>query len=384
MDFRLSEKQLEWKRLAEEFARKEIAPHMVELDRRGEFSLDIWRKMGELNLLGMIFPKKYGGGGQDVLSMVMAMEGLGAGGCSFGSAMAWHPHMNDCGMGIVEFGSEEQKRKYLPKMATGEWIGCFGLTEPGAGSDAAALRTTAERRGDYFVLNGTKKFITNAPVCDLALVLTYTDISKGNKEGMSAFIVEKDFKGFSKGRPVQMEKMGERTVTTGELYFNDCEVPAANLLGKEGDGWRVLRHCTKWERVGPLAMLIGMIENVLDRCVDYSKKRITFGKPIAEHQAIQHKLADIKIALETSRILLYWTVWKHEAGILKTMDVSIAKIYIPEALMKASMDAIQVFGGIGYFQETEVERAARDIRLMLIAGGPSEIHRNIIGGRLTS
>lgn len=382
MDFSLTKEQIEWKESVKEFARREIAPSNIEVDQKAEVSWENWKKMADFGLLGMAFPKKYGGKGASPLETVQAFEGFAAGGGGFGTAAHWHCHMDDCGMSIVEHGKEVIKNKYLPKMARGELVGAFGLTEAGAGSDVSRLTTTAIRQGGDYLLNGMKTFITNAPVCNLATVIAYTDKPKGHREGMSAFIVEEGFPGFSKGPGFQGDKLGEHAVTTGELRFSNCRVPVENMLGNEGQGWQIMRDVLFWERYGPLGLTIGHMEEMLEKCIKYSKKRVTFGKPIAQHQVIRHKLADMKVRLEASRFLVYKIAWEKEREINDMMNVSIAKLFCSESFLQNATEGIQVLGGRGYMREYEIERNFRDARLLTIAAGTSEIQREIIGNRL--
>ncbi|MFC1823398.1 acyl-CoA dehydrogenase family protein [Thermodesulfobacteriota bacterium] len=384
MDFKLTERQAHWKESVKKFAQKEVAPFMVDIDRKAEFSWEIWKKIVDFKLPGMMLPKEYGGGGEDVTCAALAFEGFGAGGGSIGTGACWSVTMCDCGMGITLFGTEEQKKKFLPKICAGQWIGAFGLTEPNAGSDTAALETTAVRDGDHYILNGTKIFITNAPICHFVLTITYTDKSKGPREGLSVFLVEVDSPGFSRGEPYQAEKMGERAATTSELYLKDCKVPVENRLGSEGEGSTIMREILFWERGIVMDMLVGVMENVIEKTIEYAKKRVAFGKPIAQHQVVQHKIADMKVLLEATRLLVYNMVWKKQEGTIRTIDTSITRVFLADALMKVSSEAVQIHGGRGYMREYEVERVMRDAKLVQIAGGSQEIQRNIIGSRLVS
>ena len=282
---------------------------------------------------------------------------------------------------IWKFGTEEQKRKYLPKMCSGEWIGAYALTEPDAGSDALSLRTKAEKRGDYYILNGTKMFITNGPIADIVVVFATVDYTKRAK-GITAFIVEKGFQGFSVSR--ELDKMGQRTSPTGELIFEDCKVPVENRLGKEGQGVDILKESLEWERACLLAGTIGQIEYELNRCVRYANERVQFGRPIGQFQLIQEKLANMKMRLESARLLVYQAAWMKEKGIPAPMEAAIAKLAISETRVANALDAVQIHGGYGYMREFEVERVLRDSIAATIGAGTSEIQRITIAKHLLS
>jgi butyryl-CoA dehydrogenase len=381
MDFELSREQADFKRECKEFAANEIAPYLEEHDRNSTFFWEGWKKMGEFGLLGLPFPEEYGGSGASALDTAVAKEGFAAGGADWGICLAWGANTIIGGVPIWKLGNEEQKKKYLEPLARGEIVSCFGLTEPDAGSDAASIKTSANKVGDKYVLNGSKMFITNGPIADIAVVLAATDREKGAAGGISAFIVEKDFPGFRAGK--ELDKMGNRTSPTSELYFEDCEVPESNLLGDEGNGFvAVAKETLEWERAVMMAPAVGLMEANLERCLAYASEREQFGRPIARFQAIQHKLADIKVAMDTSRLLLYRAAWMKDRGIPAATEASVCKLFISEAAMKAASDAVQIFGGYGYVREYPVERAFRDSKLGEIGGGTSEIQRMIISRML--
>ena len=381
MDFMLSQEQQDFKRECKEFASKEIAPFLEEHDRNSTFFWEGWKKMAEFGLLGLPFPEEYGGSGASALDTAVAKEGFAAGGADWGICLSWGANTIIGGVPIWKLGTEEQKKKYLVPLAAGEIVSCFGLTEPDAGSDAASLSTSAKKVGDRYILNGSKMFITNGPIADIAVVLAVNDKEKGPRGGISAFIVEKDFPGFRSGK--ELDKMGNRTSPTSELFFEDCEVPAQNLLGEEGRGFVLVgKETLEWERAVMMAPAIGLMEANLERCLAYAKEREQFGQPIANFQAIQHKLADIKVAMDTSRLLLYRAAWMKDQGIPAAMESSVCKLFISEAAMEAANTAVQIFGGYGYIREYPVERSFRDSKLGEIGGGTSEIQRMIISKML--
>ena len=290
--------------------------------------------------------------------------------------LSWGADTILCAVPIWLLGTEQQREKYLPKLCRGEWVGAFGLTEPGSGSDAAALRTTAELKGDRWVLNGSKMFITNGPIGDVFVVFASTTKGAANR-GISAFIIEKSFSGFSAGK--DLNKMGNRTSVTSELVFDNCEVPEENLLGPLDLGFlSVGKETLEWERSCLIAPMVGGMEFMLETCTAYAKLREQFGKPIAEFQAIQHKLAEMKVAIDGARLLVYRVAWLKEQGRNAMLEAAIAKLWATEAAVRVSYDAGQIFGGYGYIHDYPVERFYRDTRLGTIGAGTSEVQRIII------
>jgi butyryl-CoA dehydrogenase len=376
VEFSLTPEQVAFQEAVLKFCRKEIAPLAEEADREGKFCWEAWRKMGEFGLLGLPFPAEYGGGDADVLTAVLAGEAMGRGGAEGGLLLSWGAHTYLCGDTIYKNGNEEQKKKYLPKIASGEWVGAMGLTEPDAGSDAASIRTTATRKGDVYVLNGTKMFITNGPIADVLCV--YATVNRELKHmGITGFIVEKGFPGFSVGK--KLNKMGVRASTTSELIFEDCVVPKENLLGEEGKGFLAALGTLEWDRSALLAPTVGGFEYILEQCARYAKERKQFGKPIAEFQAIQHKLADIKVFIEALRLLIYRVAWYKDQGRpLNHLEAAIAKLMAGDWGMLCASEAVQIHGGYGYIHEYPVERLFRDTKLGSIGGGTSEIQKTII------
>src|ERR1044072_5548111 len=302
MDFSIPQEYLDFKEAVYRFSKERLAPRATELDARAEFSWDNWRDMAGMGLLGLPFPEKYGGSQASPLATCIAMEAMGAAGVDAGTPLAWGAHTILCGVPIWLLGTERQKEKYLPKLCSGEWIGAFGLTEPGSGSDAAAMKTTAEHRGDRWILNGSKMFITNAPIANVFIIFTSTNKQAGNR-GISAFIVERDSPGFTIGKA--LVKMGNSTSVTAELSFDNCEVPDENMLGPLDAGFiAVGKENLEWERSCMIAPLVGSMQFMLDTCAAYAKERRQIGRPIAECQAMQHKLVDMKIAIEGARLLV--------------------------------------------------------------------------------
>ena len=377
MDFSFTEEQELLRKSVIEFAQNEILPGAAERDAEARFDRDLWDKAAAQGLMGLPYPEEYGGGGASVVTTSVAGEALGYGGFDSGFCLSWGAHVVIGGIPIWQLGTEEQKNKYLPKIASGEWISGLGLTEPEAGSDAAGIKTTAVKKDGFYVLNGTKTFITNGPVGDVFVVLASTDKEK-RSAGITGFIVEKGFPGFSVGK--EIEKMGNRSSPTSELIFEDCEVPAENMLGEENKGFMQVAMATlEWERSVMLASAIGVMEKQLEICIEYAKQRFQFNRPISSFQAVQFMLADMKMWLETSRWILYKVAWNKDAGIMDPLMASLSKLHITEVAMKAAHNAIQIHGGYGYTKDYAVERSIRDAQLGVIGGGTSEIQRWIIG-----
>lgn len=379
MEFSLTEEQIAFKKAVYEFAKNEIGGNQEEIlkaDENNEFRWNAWKKMADYGLLGLPFPEKYGGQGASVLTTTLAAEAFGKGATDAGLCLSWGAHMVLCGVPIWLLGTEEQRQKYLPRICDGTWIGGFALTEPNAGSDAASVQTTAKKTGDKYILNGTKMFITNGPIGKIFVTIASTDKS-AKHFGISAFIVESDFPGFSVSK--KLNKMGVRTSPTAELVFDNCEVPQENLIGQEGMGFvQVAQTILEWERSCLLAPGVGGMERMLETCIKYAKERYQFGRPIAEFQAIQHKLADMKVALEACKLLIYQVAWLKDQGIPAMLEASIAKLFVSEVGMRCAEEAVQIHGGYGYMKEYPVERGFRDAKLGTIGGGTSEIQKMII------
>lgn len=375
MDFSWTEEQLTYKDAVIKFAQKELNDGVIERDNHGELSRQNWQKCANFGILGLAIPEDYGGSAADILTTMLVMEGLGFGckdnGLIFGmNAQMWsvqHP--------ILEFGTEAQKEKYLPGLCSGEIIGAHGMSEPDSGSDAYSLRTRAEKVDGGYVLNGTKMFVTNAPVSDLAVVFATVDSSKG-MWGITAFIVEKNTPGFSISGKI--DKMGLRTSPMAELIFQDCFVPEENRLGPVGVGARIFNNSMGWERSCILASNLGVMERQLEMCINYARERVQFGQPIGKNQSVANRIVDMKVRLETARLILYKVAWLKKKGESAVLEAAMAKLYLSESFVQSGMDAIRTLGGYGYMTEFEVERDLRDAVGGTIYSGTSDIQRNII------
>ncbi len=376
MDFEFTEEQRMFKEQILRFARKEIVPRVESHDLNGEFDRQSFERLGEFGILGLHFPERLGGSDADVVTTVLAGESLGEAGVDGGLTLAYGAHTFLCADTIFVHGNDRQRAAYIPKLASGQWVGCMGMTEPDAGSDVAAITTRAEKKGDRYLLNGSKMFITNGPVADLAVI--YAKTGKDLKHaGISAFIVEKGRKGFSAGK--NLMKMGVRTSHTSALFLEDCEIPQENLIGQEGAGFQMAMQTVEWDRSALLAPFVGGMTHVLKKCARYARERYQFGRPIGQFQAIKHKLADIKIFIEAARTLCYRIAWcKDQGRPLNHLEAAVAKLYVGDWSLGPANDAMVLFGGYGYCHEYEVERYFRDSRLAPIGGGTSDIQKKII------
>ena len=376
MDFGLTEEQLMFKEQVLKFARREIVPRVQEHDLQGKFDRQSWKRLGEFGILGLHFPEELGGSGADVMTSVLAAEALGEAGVDGGLTLSYGAHTYLCADTIFSHGTDEQRRKYIPRLAAGDWIGCMGLTEPGAGSDVASLRTRAQRDGSHWILNGTKMFITNGAIADVAVIYAKTDPSAGHS-GISAFVVEKGTPGFSVSR--SLNKMGVRTSPTSELVFEDCIIPAENLIGAEGSGFLMAMQTVEWDRSALLAPFVGAVSFLIQRCSRYAQEREQFGRPIAYFQAVRHKLADMKIFLEAARSLVYRIAWcKDQGRPLNHLEAAVAKLFVGDWSLGPTNDAMVLHGGYGYCHEYDVERVFRDGRLAPIGGGTSDVQKVLI------
>jgi alkylation response protein AidB-like acyl-CoA dehydrogenase len=371
--FVLTEEQEHLRREIREFAAQEIAPHMAAWDEASEFPLAAVKKLGAMGLMGVIIPLEYGGAGLGYVDYVLAIEELSAVDGSVGLTMAAH---NSLGTNhIFLAGNEAQKRKYVSRLATGEWLAAWALTEPGSGSDASSARTTAMKKGDRYVLNGNKTFITNGRYADVAVVIAVTDKSKGT-HGLSAFVVEKGIKGFNAGK--KENKLGLRASDTSELIFEDCEIPAENLLGAEGEGFIDAMRVLDGGRVSIAALSLGIARGALDAALKYVKERRQFGKAIAEFQGIQWKLADMATELDAARLLTQRAAVLKDAGHKVTRESSMAKLFASEVAVHICNEAVQLLGGYGFIKDYPVEKFYRDVKLCTIGEGTSEIQRMVI------
>ncbi len=379
MDFSWSEEQVEFRRAAQDFALKELNDGLRERDARGEFNRAGWEKCAKFGIQGLPIPKDYGGMGVDPLTTVGVLESLGRGCKDNGLMFSINAHMWTLGIPLRDFGSEEQKRKYLPGLCDGSLIGGNAMSEPGSGSDAYSLRTTAERRGESYLLNGSKIFVTNGPVGDLFLVFATVDRSKG-PNGVSAFLVERNFPGFKCGRT--LEKMGLRTSPMAELFFQDCEVPVENRLGREGNGQTLFTHSMTWERSCILANAVGAMDRMLETAIRYAKDRKQFGQSIGKFQQVASKVVDMRMRVDEARAALYRTAWLRGQGRSVFLEAALAKLTISENWVRCAEDAMQIHGGYGYMSEFEIEREMRDALGSKLYSGTSEIQRNIVASLL--
>ena len=376
MDVRLSEEQRMLYETIRNFAFSEVFPTSVERDEAQVWSPEIWKRMAELGLLGIIYPEEYGGGGADCLTTCVAMEAFARGGADAGTGLSWGASTILCGVPIWRVGSEEQRRRYLPRLSDGSMIGGFCLSEPDAGSDAASMRTTAVKKGDRYILNGTKMWITNGPQGDV-FVVTAKTAPEQKAFGISTFIVEKDFPGFHVSR--KLNKLGNRTSPTAEIVLEDCEVPEENLLGPENFGFvQVAKLILGYERTCLVAPTIGGMEAGLEASARYALDRPAFRKTISDFDAIRHKLAEMRIRAEIARNLIYYGAWCIDQGDDNLVEAAIAKISATESALFCADAALQIHGGYGYIKEFPVERGWRDAKLGTIGGGTSEIQRSII------
>jgi alkylation response protein AidB-like acyl-CoA dehydrogenase len=373
VDFQLTDEQRLIHQTVRDFAAREIRPHAREWDREGRFPLELVPKLAALGLWGMTVPAGYGGAGLDMLSTALAIEALAWG--DGGVALAVASHNSLCTGHIVHFADEAQKQRYLPQLASGQALGAWCLTEPGAGSDAAAIQTRAVRRGECWYISGTKVFITQGSVGGIYVVLAVTDPQRG-REGISAFIVERETPGLRVGK--KEDKLGVRSSDTAEVVFDECEVPEENLIGRPGDGYRQAMRTLERGRIGIGAMAVGLGRAALQASVEYGRERRAFGRPIAEHQAIAFMLADMAAELEAAWLLVARAAVLADQGRPFRREASMAKLYASEAAARAAARAVQIHGGYGFIKDYPVERIYRDVKLTEIGEGTSEIQRIII------
>lgn len=377
MNIRFTEEQEMMRKMVRDFAQAEIEP-FVERMEKGEFPRDILRKMGSLGLMGIPVPEQYGGAGMDFTSYIIAIHELSKVSATVGVILSVHTSVGT--NPILYFGTEEQKNKYIPKLASGEYLGAFCLTEPGSGSDAGSLKTKAVKKDGTYILNGSKVFITNGGEADTYIVFASTNAEAGLK-GISAFIVEKNTKGLVIGK--DEHKMGLYGSRTVQLSFEDAEVPAENLLGEEGEGFKIAMANLDVGRIGIAAQSLGIAQAALEKSVEYAKERVQFGRPISSQQGIGFKLADIATAVEASELLTYRAAFMRENGMPCGKEASMAKLFASKTAMETATEAIQVFGGYGYTKDYPVERYFRDAKVCEIYEGTSEIQRIVISKHLT-
>jgi len=378
MTFGLSSEQESLRREVRAFAAKEILPHVMEWDEHGDFPHEVVKKMGELGLMGVIFPEELGGSGLGYVEYVLAIEELSRVDGSVGIIIASHNSL--CTNHIMLAGNDEQRKRWIPKLASGEWLGAWGLTEPGSGSDAGGMRTTAVRQGDNWVLNGSKTFITNASHANCAVVMALTDKAKATHGGITGFVVERGTPGFRSGK--KENKLGLRASDTGELIFEDCVIPAENMLGTEGSGFKDAMRVLDGGRISIAALSLGIARGALDAAMKYATQRRQFGKAISEFQAIQFKLATMATELDAAWLLTMRAAQMKDAGQNVTLESSMAKLYASEVACRICDEGVQIHGGYGFIKDYPAEKFYRDVKLCTIGEGTSEIQRIVIAREL--
>jgi alkylation response protein AidB-like acyl-CoA dehydrogenase len=377
VDFGLTAEQAELAQAIREFARAELNGDLDRDDSSGRFPREKWKKCADFGLLGLPIPAEYGGQGQDLVTTTVAMEALGEGCRDNGLVFSLNAQMWACQMPILAYGTEEQKRAWLPRLVSGESIGAHAITEPGAGSDVFSLQATAKRAGSGYVLNGAKTFSTNAPVADLAVAFAYLERSAGGKSpALTGFLVPRGTAGATFGKPI--EKMGLRTSPMGEVVFEECFVPESHRLGPEGAGMAIFNSAMEWERACIFAAHLGAMERLLEDCVRYARERRQFGQPIGKFESVADRVAEMKVAIDAGRFLLYRVGWLKQQGKSAVMEAAVAKLFVSEAHARAALDALQLFGGYGYMKEYPVEREVRDALSGTLYSGTSEMQRKII------
>lgn len=377
MDFSLSNEQQQYLKSLREFLAAEIEPHATEMDRTETFRRENLTQLARFGYTGLNFPEAYGGTGADLLTTTIASIELAR--ADAATALSVGASLALCGYPILKYGTEDQRRRYLPRLIAGEWMGALALTEPGAGSDLAAIKTRAERDGDQFIINGSKTYITNGPIADVILTFVVTAPGQGTR-GHSLILVDGDTPGLARGR--KLEKMGVRGSPTSELFFEDCSVPVANLIGEENAGFPTLMRCLAYDRIGMACFCLGIARASLDEALRYATSRQAFGATIAAFEEVSFKLAEMKAEIDTAELLIYRAAWLHDQGREVTAEASLAKLYASEAAKRAADYAVQIHGGAGYFRDYRVERLYRDARLCEIGEGTSEIQRMIIARAL--
>jgi alkylation response protein AidB-like acyl-CoA dehydrogenase len=375
VDLELTEEQQQLQNAAIDFARSELNDSVIKRDRDEVFSLDGWKKCARFGTLGLPVPSQYGGIGLGITEVIAVMEGLGYGAQDQGLLFSINAHLWTNTLPILVYGTDEQRQKYLPGLCTGDLIGANGASEPDAGSDIFAMRTRAERKGDCYVLSGTKTFVTNAPVANLFVVYATVDARLG-PTGITAFLVGRDTPGLTVMR--RLEKMGLRTSPMAEVAFDGCTIPVTNRLGREGRGVEVFECSMEWERGCILANYLGLMKRQLESCIQHVRNRKQFGQPIGKFQSVANRIVDMKIRLDTCRPLVYTIGWLKERNKPATLEAAVAKLYVSESLIKSCQDALQIYGGYGYMVEQGIERELRDAVGSTLYSGTSEIQRNVI------
>ena len=378
MNFQLTEEQEMLRKMVRDFAEKEVEPTAAERDEEERFDRSIFDKMADLGLAGIPWPEEYGGIGSDYVSYVIAVEELSRVCASVGVTLS--AHVSLASWPIFKYGNEEQKQTFLRRLAEGSALGAYALSEPGAGSDVASMKMTAKEDGDDYILNGSKVWITNGSVADIYVVFAKTD-TDANHRGISAFIVEAGTEGFTYGK--KERKLGIRSSPTTELIFENCRVPKANLLGKEGEGFKIAMTTLDGGRSGIAAQAVGIAQGALDAAANYAKEREQFGKPIAHNQGVSFKLADMATETEAARLLTYQAAWRETEGLDYSKASAMAKLFAGDVAMKHTVEAVQIFGGYGYTKDYPVERYMRDAKITQIYEGTNEIQRMVIGRMVT-
>lgn len=368
--------QLEFRKSVVSFAQKELNQGLIEKDRHSEFNQEGWMKCANFGILGWPVSNEYGGQNLDFLTIILGLEGLGYGCKDNGLVFAINNHLWSCAVSIANFGTEVQKKQYLPALCQGQSIGGHALTELTSGSAAFDMKTEAIRQGDYYILNGTKTFISNAPIADVYVTFARTNLEVDIQQGISAFIIHKDLPGLTIEK--EWEKSGLRTAPMGELVFQDCKVPIDHRLGQEGRGYNIFQSTISWERGFLFASQVGAMERILEQCVSYARNRHQFGQPIGSFQGVSHKIAEMKMRLELAKLMLYKIGWLKNEGKRAFLESSISKVFISEGLLQTCQDAMQIHGARGYMTDHELERELRDSIAGTIYAGTSEIHRNMI------
>jgi alkylation response protein AidB-like acyl-CoA dehydrogenase len=379
VDFDWTEEQLSFRDSVARFATEQLGQEMRRRDADHEFSRDEWQRCAEFGIQGLPVPVEMGGAGADPLTIALALETLGQHCTDNGLLFSMGAHMWSCEMPLVTFGSDEQRQRWLPGLCDGSLIGVQAMTEPESGSDAFALTTTATPKGDDYVLQGAKTFITNAPVADLFIIFATLGRDRGIGD-LCAFVVERDAPGLSVGSPFR--KMGLRTSPMSEVVLDGCRVPASHRLGSEGSGMAIFNHSMDWERTFILATAVGTMQRQLDRSVSYARERRQYGQPISSFQAVSHRLVDMRVRLDAARLLLYHLAWLRSKGRRTHLESAAAKLFLSESFLSSSLDAVQVHGALGFMEEAELERDVRDAVAGRIYSGTSDIQRNIIASRM--
>lgn len=379
MDFGLTEEQAALRESVIGFARRYLNDDMVNRDRAHSFSRDAWTRCGEIGLHGLPVPQTYGGSGADPVTIAVALEALGYASEDNGLIFSLNAQMWSCSLPLVRFGTEDQKRQYLPALCAGTLIGVHGMTEPGAGSDAMRITTRATPTGDGWVLDGGKTFITNAPLAGLFIVFATTDPDKGFA-GLSAFLVERDTPGLSVGKP--FDKMGLRTSPMSELFFDGCAIGSDAMIGTPGSGLAMFNTAMDWERGFILASAVGTMQRQLETCIAYARQRRQFGQTIGSFQSVSNRIVDMKLRLETARLLLHHMAWRKSQGRSTATESALVKLHLSESYLASSLDAVQIHGGYGYMTDAGIEREVRDAVGSRIYSGTSEIQRLVVARRL--